>query len=553
MCGQAHPGNDHPTEENQLAAEHRSDVIAGRVAERYRDRHPALSAVAVAVAAWAALIALLLPLGLVLTEVARLRRQVAAFDREVLAWVAEHRVDALTGVFRFLSTLADTWVVAGVLVLVLGALAWRRRWWQFTMLAVAPAVELAVFLTVTYLVARPRPDVALGMVPTTGSYPSGHAAMGVALYGALAIVVASLGTGAVARRVTPATAAAIAGGISVSRVYLGQHFVTDVIVGVALGVAALAAGVLAARAVAIRAWQEAHAPTPRRDISVGHRLGTAAVIGAVALLAWALIVEPRVVLTVQEEQADIPGLPSAWDGATVGVLADLQIGMWLDNVGMSRQAVEVLLERRPDVVLLLGDFVYGEDDTAQKVRTALDVVRPLPESGIHTIAVFGNHDYRAGAVDELHEGLRDMGVEILVNDHVELRRDGTGLYVVGLGSARADRAHPDRALADVPQDAARLVMMHNPTTFDRLPPGTAPLAVAGHTHGGQVRVPFTPEWSLLRLVQDQPVHVDGWIDGYGAPGNELFVNRGIGMSIVPLRFNCTPAVTLFTLRQRLPE
>lgn len=90
--------------------------------------------------------------------------------------------------------------------------------------------------------------------------------------------------------------------------------------------------------------------------------------------------------------------------------------------------------------------------------------------------------------------------------------------------------------------------MHNPDTFDALPPGAAPLAVAGHTHGGQVRVPFFPEWSYLALVQGGEVHVDGWIDGFGEPGNRLYVNRGIGMSLVPLRVNAPPELTIFTLQ-----
>ena len=95
-------------------------------------------------------------------------------------------------------------------------------------------------------------------------------------------------------------------------------------------------------------------------------------------------------------------------------------------------------------------------------------------------------------------------------------------------------------------------MMHNPATFAKLEPASAPLAVAGHTHGGQIRVPFLPEWSYLRLFQDDVVHTDGWIEGYGAGGNELFVNRGIGMSVLPIRINCSPAVSVFELHRGEP-
>ena len=89
-------------------------------------------------------------------------------------------------------------------------------------------------------------------------------------------------------------------------------------------------------------------------------------------------------------------------------------------------------------------------------------------------------------------------------------------------------------------------MMHNPNSFEAFPAGSAPLAVAGHTHGGQVRLPGTPEWSWLTFVKEDEVHADGWIDGYGSPHNRLYVNRGIGFSGVPLRINCMPEVSLFT-------
>ena len=90
--------------------------------------------------------------------------------------------------------------------------------------------------------------------------------------------------------------------------------------------------------------------------------------------------------------------------------------------------------------------------------------------------------------------------------------------------------------------------MHNPDSFEPLPSGTAPLAMAGHTHGGQVRLPFLPEWSWMTFAKEDEVHADGWIDGYGQPGNRLYVNRGIGFSIIPIRINCPPEITLFTLR-----
>ena len=101
----------------------------------------------------------------------------------------------------------------------------------------------------------------------------------------------------------------------------------------------------------------------------------------------------------------------------------------------------------------------------------------------------------------------------------------------------------------IPAAAPRMVMMHNPETFAKLPANTAPVAVAGHTHGGQFRIPFAPDWSYKSLTAKDRAKVDGWIDDFGAHGNHLYVNRGIGFSTLPLRINTPPEITVFTLTE----
>ena len=277
------------------------------------------------------------------------------------------------------------------------------------------------------------------------------------------------------------------------------------------------------------------------------------------LVIWGLI-EPYII-DLEEEVATIPNLPKAWEGKKVGLLSDFQLGMWLDNTNTVQRSVDLLIEKRPAFVLISGDFIYhafkGTEDEITKV---VDLVRPLPEAGIPTYAVLGNHDYGMIKLDtppkedlasRLETALEAAGIDILRNEAVELSlpensANNPAFYLVGIGSKLAKRDKPQAAIAEVPNDQARFVMMHNPKSFLALPAQTAPVAVAGHTHGGQIRIPFTPQWSWLTVSKDMK-HVDGWSDGYGAEGNHLYVNRGIGFSDVPIRFNCPPEVTLFTL------
>src|SRR5438477_266219 len=142
-------------------------------------------------------------------------------------------------------------------------------------------------------------------------------------------------------------------------------------------------------------------------------------------------------------------------------------------------------------------------------------------------------------------GIRPRPLDVPRNEAVRLSLpgasalpDGEPLYLVGIGPHLPHRDEPLGAIAGVPPGAARIVLMHNPASFPPLPPGSAPLALAGHTHGGQIRVPFKPGWGPARLTQPWPQYADGWIRGYGQPGNRLYVNRGVGFSHLPLRFGC---------------
>lgn len=297
------------------------------------------------------------------------------------------------------------------------------------------------------------------------------------------------------------------------------------------------------------------------------RAAFALLLLVVLLLGWGLV-EPYLI-DVEAQAVELSGLPPAWEGQRVALIADLQVGMWLDNTATVRRIVERVVRERPAALLVAGDFIYrpgerGGDEIAQVAQ----LLEPLAAAGIPTYAVLGNHDYSMptkkamkdeALAAELQRALEGIGVEVLQNEAVALAAptppDATpdaavdaALHLVGVGSYEAGNDDVAAALAGVPAGAPRVVMMHHPTSFEALPAGAAPFAVAGHTHGGQFRIPFTPQWSWMTFTEDEAVHADGWIPDYGAAGNRLYVNRGIGFSVVPLRLNCPPELTLFTLR-----
>ncbi|MGD6966354.1 metallophosphoesterase [Rossellomorea vietnamensis] len=295
------------------------------------------------------------------------------------------------------------------------------------------------------------------------------------------------------------------------------------------------------------------------------RAGITIGIALLLLLTWGII-EPYTI-AVEKETAEIPNLPQAWDGKDIAVLGDFQVGMWMDNDSVIPRAVDKIIEEAPQAVLLLGDYVYhpADDNTLQMEKVA-DALTPLEEADIPVFALLGNHDYAMDkkddrvnqeTADRVDRMLGEKGIRVLQNESVPLtlknnevttnRENENTLYLGGLGASWPGNVDVPEALKKIPEDAPRLFMMHNPEAFKKMPRDSAPAAVAGHTHGGQIRIPFTPEWSYKDLGPKN-AHVDGWTDeGYGRDGNSLYVNRGIGFSLFPIRINCPPEITFFKL------
>ncbi|TAA73361.1 metallophosphoesterase [Planococcus salinarum] len=285
------------------------------------------------------------------------------------------------------------------------------------------------------------------------------------------------------------------------------------------------------------------------------------------LLVWGLV-EPYFVKVVEEETA-IPNLPAAWEGKEIAVIGDFQIGMWMDNDSTVEQMAEDLVEMNPSAVLLLGDYVYHSVNNEELERQRVqELIKPLTDSDIPVFALLGNHDYGMSSetaepneelAQEMKSALEEVGITVLQNEAVALNltengvEEGTAsaesLHLVGLGANWPENAEPAEAFDGVPDSAARFVMMHNPKTFEALPAESAPVSVAGHTHGGQMRIPGTPQWSYTALMSEGEIeHIYGWIEDYGAEGNSLYINPGVGFSIVPLRINIPPEITIFTLK-----
>lgn len=255
-------------------------------------------------------------------------------------------------------------------------------------------------------------------------------------------------------------------------------------------------------------------------------------------------------LVVREVEAQVPGLPAAFDGLRIAQLSDLHIGPHTPR-GFLRRVVRAVEGARADLIAVTGDLI---DDRAEDVAPYAAALGRL-DAPLGVFVIPGNHDVYAGW-EEVERGLRaSTGATVLVNDARVIERDGARLALVGLGdpAARggwgnraggAPRAAPDleRAFARVPRGVVAVAFAHNPALWPRLAERGAALTLSGHTHWGQLALPRLG-WSLASPFLEHAMGAHQLGDAL------LYINPGTGYWGIPFRLGALPEVTAVTLRR----
>jgi predicted MPP superfamily phosphohydrolase len=229
-----------------------------------------------------------------------------------------------------------------------------------------------------------------------------------------------------------------------------------------------------------------------------------------------------------------PGAHPAADGGKPPVLnlvqiTDPHLGPFM-SVRRLRRVCERAVERSPDLICLTGDFLTVESNHSPAALEA--AFAPLAAAPGRVYACLGNHDHEAPHV--VKRALAKAGVRLLVDEACELDSPIGRVQLLGFDFHFRDREQRMREVCDrfpKPEGALRIVLLHDPGAFRKLPPGEGDLVLSGHTHGGQVGlVSFGLPWTLVSLVAKMPDH------GLWARGKDrLYVHRGTGHYGFPLR------------------
>lgn len=260
------------------------------------------------------------------------------------------------------------------------------------------------------------------------------------------------------------------------------------------------------------------------------------------LWAWAFIVEPYMIIDVEEVPMKIPGWNSRLDGLKVAVVGDIHAGRPFFEDWRVRRIVEKTNSLKPDIVLLVGDYVNGgwyqsAMDLKKLGGYLAEIKAPL---GVY--AILGNHDYLYGA-GEIRKMINSTGIKLLENSCAKVKAPGGDFYVSGIADPLSADYSYSQALAGTGKNAPVIFLSHTPDVFREIPSEVG-VTFSGHTHGGQVRLPF------IGALFSNTFRGDKLVEGeYRRDGKTIFVTRGLGTSRIPARFMCTPAITLVSMER----
>lgn len=261
-------------------------------------------------------------------------------------------------------------------------------------------------------------------------------------------------------------------------------------------------------------------------------------------------VEPSWV-EVSRVRLKLPRLPDAFSGLRIAQLSDIHIGPWM-TLEKVREILSAVVEQSPDVLALTGDFVLTYSRMGKSYRAELEelsqAIRQLSDRFL-VVAVLGNHDVMYNSF-EVQDALQKGGAHVLVNSVHTLERGAARFHLAGLDDIYRGRPDLNKVLDSFPSDECAMLLVHEPDFADTsAETGRFDLQISGHSHGGQIVLPFVGPPILPKYGQKYPSGLYQVSTGSTYQGGKMFqyTNRGVGMTFPAVRFNCRPEITLFTL------
>ncbi len=269
----------------------------------------------------------------------------------------------------------------------------------------------------------------------------------------------------------------------------------------------------------------------RRQVTMSRGFILATFFVAVLFVVDAYVIEPNWI-QVDKVLIHDSQLAASLEGIKVVHITDLHLTR---GIGFrEKQLIRKVNDLNPDIIFVTGDFF---DDVSQ-VEPTKELIRSL-KARIGIWGVPGNTDHISMHAEDIVRALEPSGIRILVNQ-AQTVYTGVGKYfwLIGVDDPVYHHDKLLEALYGVPKNAPRLLLAHSPDVFDKASLEQINLVLAGHTHGGQVGIPFLVE---LSQYANRTIYMKGL---FKKGKTQMYVNRGIGTKTLPIRFLCRPEIAV---------
>ena len=257
-------------------------------------------------------------------------------------------------------------------------------------------------------------------------------------------------------------------------------------------------------------------------------------LGTMSVGSYSYLLEPRWV-EIKNVTIKINALPKQFEGMTIAQMSDIHHSQYVPREFV-RKCVRKVNTLSPDIIALTGDYVYCSQNFLPSVTEELAELKA--KEGV--FAVLGNHDQKDSAFDALSK----KGIHVLINEHIPFYRKKEYLFIAGVDDLCNGNMDLKATLKGT-DGKPKILLCHNPDAIETIRNTDVDFVMAGHTHGGQVNLP----------LYGPPVVYSKFGNRYAAGlfyegKTTMYVNKGIGVSVFPVRFFARPEITLFTSRNR---
>ena len=268
---------------------------------------------------------------------------------------------------------------------------------------------------------------------------------------------------------------------------------------------------------------------------------------SLAILGWYCLLSEPNNIQVEKINIEIENLPEMFDGTKIVHLTDFH------SYGFNKRekkVLEMVDQLDPDFVFITGDFVDRKTEDIDSVQKFWKELGNQYQGKI--FGVLGNHEYgnKNADSDSLEELLEKSGIVILDNENQKIFQEDEYIYLVGVDDPDTGNDDLKEAATDTEKDIPKILLAHSPdiiNDLNSLKEEKIDLILAGHTHGGQIGIPFVrPFWVPTK---NRGKYASGL---FIFDSVHLYVNRGVGLSVLPIRFNCPPEITVIELQKKLP-